>query len=68
MYVELKKAVTLFLLAHQEINTAKERSHELIEKVLRRSNVILDGLLSLAKSPHKDILARFEERLADYRK
>jgi len=68
MYVELTKVTTLFLLALQEINTAKERSHELIEKVLSRSNVILDELLFVAKSPHKDILTRIEGRLTGYHK
>jgi len=67
MYVDLKKATTLFLLALQEINTAKERSHGLIEKVLRRSKLILEGLLPAAKSPHEDRLTRIEGKLTGYR-
>ncbi|KAG6914377.1 hypothetical protein DXG01_000678, partial [Tephrocybe rancida] len=48
-----------------EINTAKERSHELIRKVWDRSRVVLDGLLSVADSSHKDI-SRIEGKLTEY--
>ncbi|KAG6917239.1 hypothetical protein DXG01_003271 [Tephrocybe rancida] len=51
-----------------EINTTKERSHELINKVLERSNLVLDGLLSVAKSSHKDTITRIEEKLMKYHK
>ncbi|KAG6855206.1 hypothetical protein H0H87_006844, partial [Tephrocybe sp. NHM501043] len=51
-----------------EIKTTKERSVELINKVLRRSKVVLDGLLSVAKSSRKELLARMESSLIDYHK
>ena len=59
---------TYSMLFPQQIKTVKERSHELIEKVLRRSNVVLDGLLFVAKSPHKELLSRIEGKLMDYHK
>jgi len=67
MYVELQKAMMLILLVLQEINTAKEQSDELIEKVLHRSKLILEGLLSAAKSPHEDRLTCIEGKLTGYR-
>ncbi|KAG6910190.1 hypothetical protein DXG01_012639, partial [Tephrocybe rancida] len=51
-----------------DINTTKERSLELIDKVLRRSKIVLDGLLSVAQSLHKDVLIRIEGQLMDYHK
>ncbi|KAG6914773.1 hypothetical protein DXG01_015434 [Tephrocybe rancida] len=51
-----------------EIKMTKERSLELINKVLQRSKIVLDGLLSVAKSPHKDTLIRIEGQLMDYHK
>ncbi|KAG6914217.1 hypothetical protein DXG01_001712 [Tephrocybe rancida] len=51
-----------------EITTTKERSLELINKVLRRSKIVLDGLLSVAQSLHKDVLLRIEGQLMDYHK
>jgi hypothetical protein len=49
---------------------AKDRSEELIDKILRRSKVILDGLLCIAKSSNMDQLPvkDVEERLKDYNK
>ncbi|KAG6906675.1 hypothetical protein DXG01_012655, partial [Tephrocybe rancida] len=51
-----------------DINTTKERSHELIDKVLERSNFVLDGLLSVAESSQKDTLNHIEEKLMKYHK
>ena len=50
----------------QEIQTAKDRSQELIDKILRRSKVILDGLLRVASSPNRDQLKDIEGKLKDY--
>ncbi|KAG6836712.1 hypothetical protein H0H87_004868, partial [Tephrocybe sp. NHM501043] len=49
-----------------ELNTAEERLQELSDKVLRKSSIILEGLLSVARSPNKDTLVRIEGRLKDY--
>ncbi|KAG6906798.1 hypothetical protein DXG01_012045 [Tephrocybe rancida] len=50
-----------------EVNTAKERYHELISKVLDRSHIVLDGLLSVADSSRKDIRdSRIEGKLSKY--
>jgi hypothetical protein len=46
----------------------KDRSRELIDKILRRSKVILDGLLRIAKLPNVERLKGIEERLKDYNK
>ncbi|KAG6914744.1 hypothetical protein DXG01_015655, partial [Tephrocybe rancida] len=51
-----------------DINTTKERSHELIDKVVERSNSVLDGLLSVAKSSQRDTLDHIEEKLMKYHK
>jgi hypothetical protein len=45
---------------------AKDRSEELIDKILRRSKVILDGLLRVAKSSNMEQLKDVEGRLKDY--
>ena len=45
---------------------AKDRSQELINKILRRSKVILDGLLRVATSPNRDRLRDVEGKLNDY--
>jgi hypothetical protein len=45
---------------------AKDRSEELIDKILRRSKVILDGLLRIAKSSNMEQLKDVEGRLKDY--
>ena len=55
-----------FWLDAQEIQTAKDRSQELIDKILRRSKVILDGLLRIASLPNRDILKDIERKLKDY--
>jgi hypothetical protein len=47
---------------------AKDRSQELIDKILRRSKVILDGLLRVAKSSNMEQLKDIEGRLKDYNK
>jgi hypothetical protein len=47
---------------------AKDRSQELIDKILRRSKVILDGLLRIAKSSNTEQLKDIEGRLKDYNK
>ncbi|KAG6844166.1 hypothetical protein H0H87_009285 [Tephrocybe sp. NHM501043] len=49
-----------------DIRTAKERLHELVNKVVWRSNVILEGLLSVAASPHKNVLVQGEGKLKEY--
>ncbi|KAG6844308.1 hypothetical protein H0H87_007878 [Tephrocybe sp. NHM501043] len=67
-YVKGVAGIILQIIAiRDEINTAKERSHELINKVLRKSSVILEGLLSVARLPNKGMLTRIEGRLKDYR-
>ncbi|KAG6834923.1 hypothetical protein H0H93_006343 [Arthromyces matolae] len=66
-YVKSLAGIIVKIIAiRDEINTAKERSRELIEKVLDRSKVILEGLLFVAKSPHKETLTRVEGKLTDY--
>jgi hypothetical protein len=50
----------------QEIQAEKDRSQELIDKILRRSKVILDGLLRVASSPNGDRLQDIEGKLKDY--
>jgi hypothetical protein len=52
----------------QEIQMAKDRSQELIDKILRRSKVILDGLLRVANSSNMEQLKDIEGRLNDYNK
>ena len=52
----------------QEIQMAKDRSEELIDKILRRSKVILDGLLRVAKSLNTEQLKDVEGKLQDYKK
>ena len=47
---------------------AKDRSQELIDKILRRSKVILDGLLRVANSSNIEQLKDIEGRLNDYNK
>ena len=44
----------------------KDRSQELIDKILRRSKVILDGLLRVVLSPNRDQLKDIEGKLKDY--
>ncbi|KAG6839072.1 hypothetical protein H0H87_001761, partial [Tephrocybe sp. NHM501043] len=51
-----------------DIRTTKERSRELVNKVAWRSNVILEGVLSVATSPHKNALAQVEGKLKEYHK
>ncbi|KAG6834863.1 hypothetical protein H0H93_006841, partial [Arthromyces matolae] len=68
-YVKALAGVIVQIIAiRDEINTEKERSKELVDKVLDRSKVILEGLLSVANSPHKEILGRVEGKLMDYHK
>ena len=50
----------------QEIQMAKDHSQELINKILRRSRVILDGLLRVTASPNRDRLKDVEGKLNDY--
>ncbi|KAG6847412.1 hypothetical protein H0H93_008270, partial [Arthromyces matolae] len=64
----LAGALVQIIAIRDEINTEKERSKELVDKVLDRSKVILEGLLSVANSPHKEILGRVEGKLTDYHK
>ena len=64
--IEKAMMLSLHMLFPQQIKTLKERSHELIGKVLRRSNVVLDGLIFVAKSSHKELLSRIEGWLTDY--
>jgi hypothetical protein len=52
----------------QEIQMAKDRSQELIDKILRRSKVILDGLLRVTNSSNMEQLKDIEGRLNDYNK
>ena len=44
----------------------KDRAKELIDKILRRSKVILDGLFRVAVSPNTDQLKNVEGRLIEY--
>jgi hypothetical protein len=44
----------------------KDRSQELIDKILRRSKVILDGLLRAGSSPNRRRLKGIEGKLKDY--
>ncbi|KAF8235175.1 hypothetical protein L208DRAFT_1543034 [Tricholoma matsutake] len=50
-----------------EIQASKERCHELIDKVLRRSTKILDGLLKVALSPRRNQLMEMKAGLDDYK-
>ncbi|KAG6853594.1 hypothetical protein H0H87_008450, partial [Tephrocybe sp. NHM501043] len=66
-YIKGVAGIILQIIAiRDELNTAEERSHELLNKVLRKSSIILEGLLSVARSPNKDMLVRIEGRLKDY--
>ncbi|KAG6815280.1 hypothetical protein H0H87_003351 [Tephrocybe sp. NHM501043] len=68
-YIKAVAGILIQIIAiRDEIKTTKERSVELINKVLRRSKVVLDGLLSVAMSPRKELLARMELNLIDYHK
>ncbi|KAG6834578.1 hypothetical protein H0H93_008777 [Arthromyces matolae] len=68
-YVKALAGVIVQIIAiRDEINTEKERSKELVDKVLDRSKIILEGLLSVANSPQKEILGRVEGKLKDYHK
>ncbi|KAG6915405.1 hypothetical protein DXG01_011638 [Tephrocybe rancida] len=51
-----------------EIKMTKERSLELINKVLYKSEFVLDGLLFVAKSSHKDGIIYIEGQLTGYHK
>jgi hypothetical protein len=45
----------------------KDRCQELIDKILRRSKVILDGLLQVATSSNQDRLKDVEHKLNEYK-
>jgi hypothetical protein len=60
------RLILLTRLDLQEIQTEKDRSEELINKVLRRSKVILDGLLRVGSSPNRDKLSDMQGKLNDY--
>ncbi|KAG6844099.1 hypothetical protein H0H87_009799 [Tephrocybe sp. NHM501043] len=59
--------ISQIITIRDEINTTEEQLHELIDKVLRRSSVILQGLLSVERSPNKEMLTHIESRLQNYR-
>ena len=54
------------LLDSQEIQTEKDQSQAFIDKILRRSKVILDGLLRVASSQNRDQLKDIEGKLKEY--
>ena len=49
------------------VTSNKDRCHELINKTLRRSKVIFDGLHKIAASPVKDQLKDMESKLIEYK-
>ena len=57
-----------FLLIKQEIKTNRERCQEVIDKVLRKSQMICERLLEVGRSPNRDKLKRLENTLIDYEK
>ncbi|KAG6831118.1 hypothetical protein H0H87_006143 [Tephrocybe sp. NHM501043] len=59
----------LQIIAIREATEAgREKSHELIDTVLRRSILVLDELLSVGKSPYREKLVRVEGKLKEYQK
>lgn len=48
------------------MKTGEDRCRELIDKVLRRSKVIMDGLRRVAASPDRDKLMDMEGKLNEY--
>jgi citrate synthase len=52
----------------QEIEYNKARCQELIDKVLQRSQVVLDGFHRVMSSPRKDHLKEMEGKLTEYKK
>lgn len=52
----------------QEIKANRERCQEVIDKVLRKSQMIYERLLEVGRSPNRDKLKRLENTLIDYEK
>jgi len=66
-YVKAVAGIILQIITiREEIQTAKDRWQELVDKVLSSSTVILDGLLQVTMSPGRDQLQDMEGRLSNY--